>query len=77
MSDDEAQNQQIVDLLSGLKAMGAMAATKDPNVGELLNKIDISSTPDFVKIYANVPEELINKLKSKVTPPPPPPPSGK
>ena len=63
MSSDETKNQQVADLLKGLKAMGGMAAAKKPEVGELMNKIEISSTSDHVKIYASIPEELMNKLK--------------
>ena len=40
-----------------------MAATEKPEIGELINKIDITSTADHVKIYASIPEDLINKLK--------------
>jgi hypothetical protein len=71
VSEDETKNKQIVDALNGFKAMGAMAAAKEPEVGELLDKIEISSGPDHAKIYAVIPEELINKLKSKtkITPP--------
>jgi len=65
MGGDEAKNQQIVDLLNGFKAMGAMASTKDPNVGLLLEKIEISSSADHVKVTASIPEELISKLSSK------------
>jgi len=65
MGGDEAKNQQIVDVLNGFKTMGAMASTKDPNVGLLLEKIEISSSADHVKVYANVPEDLISKLSSK------------
>jgi len=71
VSEDETKNKQIVDALNGFKAMGAMAAAKKPEVGELLDKLEISSGPDHAKIYASIPEELINKLKSKtkITPP--------
>ena len=65
MSPDEAQNQKVVELLNGFKAMGSMAAAKDPNVGELLEKIKISSAPDHVKIYAKIPESLIDKLQKE------------
>ncbi|NIM91780.1 MAG: DUF3352 domain-containing protein [Candidatus Aminicenantes bacterium] len=65
MSEDEAKNKQIVDALNGFKAMGAMAAAKEPEVGELLDTLEISSGPDHAKIYASIPEDLINKLKSK------------
>lgn len=63
MSGDEAKNQQIADLLNGVKAMGGMVSAKKPEVGELINKIEITSKPDHVKVYANIPEELINRLK--------------
>jgi len=63
ISSDEAKNQQVADLLNGLKAMGGMAATEKPEIGELINKIEITSTEDHVKIYASIPEDLINKLK--------------
>lgn len=71
MSEDETKNTQIVDALNGFKAMGAMMAAKEPEVGELLDKLEISSGPGHAKIYASIPEELINKLKSKtkITPP--------
>ena len=63
ISSDETKNQQVADLLNGLKAMGGMAATEKPEIGELINKIEITSTADHVKIYASIPEDLINKLK--------------
>jgi len=62
LNKDEQKNKQIADLLTGLKAMGGMAASQKPEVGELMNKIIISSGPDSVSISANIPEELINKL---------------
>jgi len=66
MSADEASIQQISEVLAGFKAMGAMVATEDPDTGELLNKIEITSAADHVKIYASIPEELIKKLSSKM-----------
>jgi len=42
-----------------------MMAAQDPNVGELLSRIEITSGTDHVKINANIPEDLINKLKEK------------
>ncbi|MGB8952105.1 MAG: hypothetical protein WCC06_05495 [Candidatus Aminicenantales bacterium] len=62
MSGDVEKNKQIADLLNGLKALGGMAAATKPEVGELMNKIEITAGPDFVKVYANVPEALLKKL---------------
>lgn len=66
MSDDEENNKKIADALNGFKALGAMAAGEKPELGELLNKIEISSTADHVKLYCSLPEELLNKLKSAI-----------
>ncbi len=66
MSDNEENNKKIADALSGFKAIGSMAAAQKPELGELLNMIEISSTADHVKIYCSLPEELLNKLKSAI-----------
>jgi hypothetical protein len=66
MSDNEENNKKIADALNGFKAIGGMAAAQKPELGELLNKIEISSTADHVKIYCSLPEELLNKLKSAI-----------
>lgn len=66
MSDNEENNKKIADALNGFKALGGMVAAQKPELGELLNKIEISSTTDHVKIYCSLPEELLNKLKSAI-----------
>ena len=66
MSDNEENNKKIADALNGFKAFGAMAAAEKPEIGELLNKIEISSTAEHVKVYCSLPEELLNKLKSSI-----------
>jgi hypothetical protein len=60
---DADKNKKLADALIGFKALGGIAGEK-PEVGELLNKIEISSAPDSVKIFANVPEDLLNKLSA-------------
>ena len=65
LSSNEEQNKKVEEFLNGLKAMGSMAAAEDPKIGELLDKISISSSPEHVKISAEIPEELISKLKKK------------
>ena len=65
LNKDEAKNKEIATMLDGLKAMGAMASTKEPGLGELLDKILISSGPNDVTISADIPEDLLNKLKAK------------
>jgi hypothetical protein len=66
MSPDEAKNKQMADALNGFKALGAGAAAKEPQLGELLNKIEIGSASDHVKISANIPEALVQSLSQKM-----------
>jgi len=61
---DADKNKKLADALIGFKALGGMVAGEKPEVGELLNKIEISSAPDAVKIFANIPEDLMNKLSA-------------
>jgi hypothetical protein len=55
----------VADALTGIKSFGAMAAGEEPEIGELLNAIQITSGDDHVKIFAEIPEELIKKLQAK------------
>ncbi len=62
MNKDEQKNKQIADFLTGMKALGGMAGSSKPEVGELMNKIVVSSGPNYVSVNADIPEELLNKL---------------
>ncbi len=64
MGGDAEKNKQTADALNGLKALGAMAAGEKPEIGELVNKIEVTSSPEFVKIAALLPEELLTKLSA-------------
>ncbi len=63
MSDDETKNKEVADLLNGFKAMGGIVSAKKPEIGELIDKIEVTSSPDYVKISADIPEELIHRIK--------------
>ena len=63
---DAGKNKEIADMLNGFKAMGALAAGEKPEIGELLNKIEITSGTDNVTIKALLPEELLTKLSKTV-----------
>lgn len=65
-SHDATKNKQIVDMLNGFKAMGAMLAAQKPEVGQLLDSISITSTEESIKIVANIPEELIQQMKDEL-----------
>jgi len=65
MSPDAAKNKDMADALNGFKALGAGAAAKEPLVGEVLNKIEITSAADNVKISASIPNALIQSISEK------------
>ncbi len=62
LSSDAAKNKEIADMLTGFKALGAMGSSEKPEIGEFLNKIEISSSPDNVKLFVDMPEALLDKL---------------
>jgi hypothetical protein len=68
MGGDETKNKNLADFLTGIKGFAGMMATEKPEIGELLNAISITSGPENVQISANIPEELLNKLKSEIKP---------
>ena len=63
MSPDAEKNKQIAEMLNGLKAFGAMAAKEKPEIGELVNNIQVVAESDHVKISAEIPEELLKSMK--------------
>jgi hypothetical protein len=65
LSNNEAGNKQVVDMLNGLKALGAMGSAKEPELGQLLNAIQLSSSADAITLAFSLPEELMNKLSDK------------
>jgi hypothetical protein len=71
MSSDPMKNQELADNLNGYKSMGALIQIQDLNMAEILDRIEITSFPDHVKIYTSFPEDLpqtiIDKLKMEKT----------
>jgi hypothetical protein len=65
VSMDEQGNKQIADMLNGLKSLGAMGASKEPELAQLLNGIQLGSAADHVHLTFSFPEELLQKLSAK------------
>ncbi len=66
LSNDAVKNKQIAEMLTGFKAMGAMIAAQKPDIGTLLDTITVTAADDHVQISANIPEELLQRLKSEI-----------
>lgn len=66
MGTDESQNRQIADLLTGMRAMGAMAVSRYPEVVEFFNRLDIASSAQAVRLIFTLPEELLVKLGERM-----------
>jgi hypothetical protein len=60
ISNNKEGNEQLVSTLNGLKMMGAAAG---PEVGELINNIQLSANADSIVLKMKVTEELAKKLK--------------
>ena len=67
MSDDPIKNQEVADNLINLKSMGAMITIQEFNFAEVLDRIEIFSAPDHVKIFASFPEDFFNNFMDKFT----------
>ncbi len=68
MGGDESKNKNLADFLTGIKGFAGMMAAENPDIGKLMNAISITSGPENVLISANIPEELLNSLKSEIKP---------
>jgi len=60
----EEENKQVADMLTGLKALGAGAASKEPAIGEALNRIEIGASPDAIRLSINLPQDILDKLRN-------------
>lgn len=71
MSSDPTKNQELADNLNGYKSLAALIQIQDLNMAEILDRIEITSFPDHVKIYTSFPEDLpqtiIDMLKMEKT----------
>jgi hypothetical protein len=65
MSSDASKNQELADYLNNWKTIGSLLTIQDFNLGEVLNKIEITPGPDHVRIYINFPETFIEELTAK------------
>ncbi len=65
MGGTKEQNTNLANMLTGLKAMGATYASKEPAVGQVLNAIEITSGDNFVKLYARIPADVVEKLQKR------------
>jgi hypothetical protein len=59
---DADKNKKLAETIIGLKALGDLIGGEKPEVGELLNKIEVTSDAAQVKIFVDVPQALMEKL---------------
>ncbi len=64
LGGSEEQNKKIAEMLTGFKAMGSTMAAKEPAAVKAIDSIAVTSGADFVKLRADLPEELLQKLGS-------------
>lgn len=66
ISADATKNKQVAEFLNGIRALGGLLMANDPDAAEVLNRIEIASGADHVKIYVNIPEELLDRMGKKL-----------
>ena len=63
MGGTKEQNENMASTLNGLKGLGAMMSAQEPALGEALGRIEITSGADYVRLYATLPEEVLQMLQ--------------
>ncbi len=63
---DETHHKQLAEFLSGMRSMGVMMANKYPEVVDVLNRLEITSTPQQVSLSFTLPEDLLIKLSDRM-----------
>ncbi len=61
-SSDPEKNEQLAKALNGIIGFASMSAQEKPELGELVNKIQVTPGQDNVKVSADIPEELIQRI---------------
>lgn len=62
MNQDAEKNTKIAETLTGFKALGSLAAGKKPEIGELMDRIEITAAADHIRVFCRLPEELLSRL---------------
>jgi hypothetical protein len=62
-AQDKDRHQKMAETLVGIKALGLGTTGQLPELGQVLDSLEITSTDRYVKIFINLKEELLEKLK--------------
>lgn len=62
-SSDSKKNKEIMDVLQGIKAIGSLSSSENQIIGELLSRVEITSGPDYVQIFSDIPKDLVEKIR--------------
>lgn len=65
INPDEKSNQQIANLINGIKGFAALGGNENPELAELINAINITASPDNVKLTFSISDDLIRRLSEK------------
>ncbi|MBC7363525.1 MAG: hypothetical protein H5U07_03135 [Candidatus Aminicenantes bacterium] len=61
-AQDKTQHQKMAENLIGLKALALGLAGEFPEITQVLNALEITSTDQYVKIYLSLKDEIIDQL---------------
>jgi hypothetical protein len=60
---DRSQHKKIAEMLNGFKALGLAATGQVPELGQILDSLEITSTERYVKVFLSLKEDIILKLE--------------
>lgn len=63
---NKKEHQQIGETLSGLKALGLGLSGQTPEIGQILESLEITASDRYVKVYLSLNEEIIDLLKQRL-----------
>lgn len=61
-AQDKNQHQKMAEMLVGLKALGLGLAGQFPEITQVLNALEITSTEKYVKVYLGLKDELVDRM---------------
>lgn len=62
-AQDKNQHQKMAETLTGLKALGLGLAGQMPEITQVLNALEITSTEKYVKVYLSLKQETVDQLR--------------
>ncbi|MGB9893001.1 MAG: hypothetical protein ACPLRA_01205 [Candidatus Saccharicenans sp.] len=65
-ASQKEQHRKIAETLAGLKALGVGLSAQTPEISQALESMEITSSDRYVKVFINLKEDLLEKIKKAI-----------